>query len=205
MFFSRNTSKSFYTRLKDIFLLNISFVISCIPIFTIGTAITAMYSVFFNLEDDTRIIPAYVQEFKSNFKQSVLVWLLLLVFAVIIFLDYMLIDLLEIGYVLLTIVLYIDIFLVVGISTYAFGLIAMFNNSIKQLLKNAFLLSISMPIKTLFMVLVTILPLILMYLSYDLIPTVIVLWTLFGCAICGEINADKLKDIFASFPTEDQD
>lgn len=203
MFFAGNTNKSFYTRLKDIFLLNACFIISCIPIFTIGTAVTAMYSVFFKLDDDTNVVRAFWKEFKLNFKQSVLVWILLALFGIIVFLDYMVIDLLEMGYILLTIVLYIDIFLVVGISTYAFGLIAMFNNSTKQLIKNAFLLSISMPIKTLFMVIITVLPLILIYLSYDLIPTVIVLWLLFGFAICGEINARTLKDIFASFPVDE--
>lgn len=203
MFFSGNTNKSFYTRLKDIFLLNICFIISCIPFFTIGAAITAMYSTHFKLDDNTKVVQAYLREFKANFKQATLVWVLLVVFALIVFLDYMVVEFLETGYLLLTIVLYIDVFLVVGITTYAFGLIAMFDNTTKQLIKNAFLLSISMPIKTLFMVLVTISPLILMYLSYDLIPTVIVLWFLFGFAITGEINARKLKDIFASFPIDE--
>ena len=203
MFFSGNTNKSFYVRLKDIFLLNICFIVSCLPIFTIGAAVTAMYSLFFNLDDDTKIVQAYMKAFKINFKQATIVWLLLAVFASIVFLDYMVVEYLQTGYILLTIVLYIDVFLVVGISTFAFGLIAMFNNTTKQLIKNAFLLSISMPIKTLFMVIITVLPLILIYLSYDLIPTVIVLWLLFGFAICGEINARKLKDIFASFPVDE--
>lgn len=203
MFFSGNTNKSFYVRLKDIFLLNICFIVSCLPIFTIGAAVTAMYSLFFNLDDDTKIVQAYMKAFKTNFKQATIVWLLLAVFASIVFLDYMVVEYLQTGYILLTIVLYIDVFLVVGISTFAFGLIAMFNNTTKQLIKNAFLLSISMPIKTLFMVIITVLPLILIYLSYDLIPTVIVLWLLFGFAICGEINARKLKDIFASFPVDE--
>ena len=203
MFFSGNTNKSFYIRLKDIFLLNVCFILSCLPIFTIGAAVTAMYSLFFKLSDDTNVVRIYIKEFKANFKQATVVWLLLAIFAIIIFLDYMVVDFLETGYVLLTIVLYIDIFLVVGISTFAFGLIAMFNNSTKQLIKNAFLLSISMPIKTLFMVVIAMSPVILMYLSYDLIPTVIVLWMLFGFAITGEINARKLKDVFASFPVDE--
>lgn len=67
----------FINKMADLLLLNMVFLISCIPIITIGAAITAMYHV--NLRSirygDGYVFREYLQSFKQNFWQSTLVWL----------------------------------------------------------------------------------------------------------------------------------
>lgn len=203
MLFLGNTNRSFYARLKDMFLLNICFIICCLPIITIGAASVAMYSVLFNMDDKTNIIQTYMRQIRHNFKQSTLVWLLIIAVGTIIYLDFAVLGLLDIGFWFVSVVLYIDVYLVIGIASYSFGMMAMFNNSTKQTIKNALIFCISMPIKTIVMVLVTLLPVIVLLLSIELLPAVIVFWLLFGFEICAEINARKMKDIFSSFPVSE--
>ena len=200
MLFMGNTNRSFYTRLKDMLLLNICFIISCLPIITIGAAGVTMYSVLFNISDKTSIIQSYTHRFRHNFKQSTLVWMLIIVIGTIIYLDYAVLGLLNIRFWIVSVVLYIDVYLVIGVASYSFGMIAMFNNSTKQTIKNALIFCISMPIKTIFIVVVTLSPVIILFFSINLLPAVIVFWLLFGFEICAEINAKKLKDTFDSFP-----
>ena len=203
MLFFGKTKAPFFERIKGIFLLNISFIITCIPIISIGASITALYSVLFNLQEDTNMLKAYIDRFKRNFKESTIIWAIILIFAVIVYLDYALLGYLSTSFWVVSIVLYIDVYLVVGVSTYAFGLISMFRNTIKQTLKNALIFCLSMPIKTIYMVMVTMVPIILILVDMSILPVVIVFWALFGIEISAEINAKLLKDIFASFPLEE--
>lgn len=76
-------------RITDIVALNILFIITCLPIFTIGTAITAMtYTAMKAIDlDDGYISKKYFRSFKQNFKQSTVTWLMMLVAGGILFFD----------------------------------------------------------------------------------------------------------------------
>ncbi len=71
----------FLSTLVDLALLNVLFVISCIPIFTIGAALTALQYVMVTGWDtqNSKLIKMYTRSFKQNFKQSTIVWLVMLV------------------------------------------------------------------------------------------------------------------------------
>lgn len=69
----------FLGKIADLMVLNILFLISSLPVITIGAACTALYDVTTRLSKDDAIIwRHYWQAFRSNFKQSTLIWLLLL-------------------------------------------------------------------------------------------------------------------------------
>ncbi len=76
-------------RISDIIILNILFIISCIPVFTIGTAITAMtYTAMHSVKyEDGYVAKRYFKAFKENFKQSTVTWLILLAAGAILFFD----------------------------------------------------------------------------------------------------------------------
>lgn len=71
----------FLSTLVDLVLLNVLFVISCIPIFTIGAALTSLQYVMVTGWDtqNSKLIKMYTRSFKQNFKQSTVVWLVMLV------------------------------------------------------------------------------------------------------------------------------
>ncbi len=74
------------SRMGDAMLLSILFVLSCLPIITIGDAFTALYYTAMKgiTGDDGYIWKFYTRSFKQNFKQATCMWLgFLLVFGVL--------------------------------------------------------------------------------------------------------------------------
>ena len=60
------------SRIADLILLNLVFLVTCIPIFTIGAASAALYSVAFRLgtEREEGVFRCYFRAFRNNFKQG---------------------------------------------------------------------------------------------------------------------------------------
>ena len=71
-------------RLSDLVILNFLYLITCIPVFTIGAANTALYSVCFRmLREEGGVVKPYFRAFRDNFRQGTGIWLILLLFSAI--------------------------------------------------------------------------------------------------------------------------
>ncbi len=68
-------------RLTELVLLNFVFILTCIPVFTIGAAITALYSITLKMarNEEGYIIQGFFKDFKNNFKQATAFWLIELI------------------------------------------------------------------------------------------------------------------------------
>lgn len=131
-------------RIADMIVLNVLFLISCIPVITIGPALTALYYVAINTwsREDGYIFRMYKKSFKDNFKQSVIMWLLLLVIGSILSVDvwYWVSQWKLTGnsmYKPLTVISVILLVLYILIFTYVWPLQAKFTNTIGGTIKNA--------------------------------------------------------------------
>ena len=73
---------NFCDKFGDLFVLNLLFIITSIPIFTIGASFTAMYSVTLKMVENKEGVARkqYIKYFKSNFKAATKVWLINLIF-----------------------------------------------------------------------------------------------------------------------------
>lgn len=80
---------SMLQRISDIVVLNILFLLTCLPVFTIGAALTALnYTAITAIKyEDGYIAKKYFKSFISNFKQSTLVWLIMLFVGCVLFFD----------------------------------------------------------------------------------------------------------------------
>lgn len=67
----------FLSRLTELVLLNFVFLLTCIPILTIGASLTALYSTSLKMarNEDGYIIRGYFKDFAGNFKQATAFWL----------------------------------------------------------------------------------------------------------------------------------
>lgn len=83
----------FLGRVGDILLLNIVFVVTSIPVITIGTALSALYTVAMKLVrgEDPAIIKEYLKAYKRNFKPATICWLFMAVIGVLLFVDFRLV------------------------------------------------------------------------------------------------------------------
>ena len=58
------------TFIWHLLVLDVLFLLTCIPVFTIGAASTAMYTVIFDKENESSISKRYFIAFRDNFKSS---------------------------------------------------------------------------------------------------------------------------------------
>ena len=147
-----NMDGPFFTvinRLGDLILLNILWLICCIPIITIGASTTALYFETMKLADNNEgyIARNFFKSFKQNFLQSTVIWIVLFVtgFGIGYFLYNMLFhsenmgassQLISFSIVLMLCIIYAMIFV------YVFPLQSKFVNKIKYTIKNALILGI---------------------------------------------------------------
>ncbi len=130
----------------SLFALNICFVISCLPIFTIGAALTALYAMMFRIQrhDDYTVVKEYLMEFKSNFKKGTISFLIIFLVCFIMWGQYTYVCNFEGPLtVFYDMVVVIELVILALILPFLFPLLAYFDNSIGNTFKNAFLLSVS--------------------------------------------------------------
>lgn len=134
------------TRIFDFLLLNVLWVLCSIPVISLGASTTALYSVMLKIVENEEgyIIWDFLKAFKRNFRQSTTVWCILLGIGVALFADYQFVQNISgvmrtIGMVLLGMIVLVYIYEVV----FVFPLIARFDNTTINMLKNAVLIPIS--------------------------------------------------------------
>lgn len=145
------------SKLVDCVYLSFLFVISCIPVFTIGAAMSALYyAVQKTIRNDRGYVGSeYWHGFKMNFKQSTCIWLAVLLAGVILYGDVRILGIMEeAGNPLGKAHMFFRVllFLLVVWCSYIFPYMARFENSTKAILKNAAYIAILNLPKTLLMI-----------------------------------------------------
>ncbi|MBQ1327496.1 MAG: YesL family protein [Eubacterium sp.] len=133
-------------KLGIFFGLNLCFIFTSIPIFTIGASLSALYTMAIKLQkgEEETIWAGYKAAFKKNFKQATIAWLIMIFIGVAIFGQILLINL-KTG----AVANFYKVFIVVEMvfasfeMAYLFPLIARFENSLYNTFKNAILISIT--------------------------------------------------------------
>lgn len=69
---------NFLGKVTNIILLSLVFIVTCLPIVTIGAAITALYSQMFLIAKDMEghVMISYFKEFAAAFKEATLMWVI---------------------------------------------------------------------------------------------------------------------------------
>lgn len=187
------------SRFSSLVVLNLLFLCTCIPIFTIGAALTALYDVVFRMdtEREGKMMSAYFRSFAANFKQGTPIWLLfLLIIAAsctnaVIFSNWGN----SIGHVLfvLTVVILINTLLVLA---YAFPLLSQFDNTKFNTLKNALLLSVANLPRTLIIAVINCFPWALMIMNFYAFIQLSFLWLVLYFAAAAYFNSRVLAKVF---------
>lgn len=136
----------FLSRIFDLLLLNLLFVASCIPIVTIGAAMSAAYQVIFKIIDkkDPYIAQSYIKAFKENLKPATVLWIFILFAGTCInFALSAVYNVPDEKYYFLQIPICLLVFVLASVTVYAFPLLSRYQCGMKQLLKNAIFLSIA--------------------------------------------------------------
>jgi len=190
----------FLTKLADLMILNLLFILCCIPIITIGPSITALYSVTLKMvkNEESYIAKSFFTAFKDNFKISTSSWLVTMLAGVIIYLDYYISPSLpsplnQVLFFLLTVML---IFFFIT-ELYLFPYIARFENTWKNTVKNAFLIGIAnLPFTLLLILFVGILVALCLYINLAIVGLVLILC---GFSLSAYAMSFIFRRIFAKY------
>lgn len=182
-------------KIADLMWLNVLTLICCIPVITAGAALTSAHYVALKMKrnEEGYITREFFKSFKMNFKQSTLIWLLVLLITLIFAVDFYIIK--EGGIVLsnvLQVILMALCCLFVFTVIWVFPMQSKFVNSIKGTIKNAFALSIIQIPRTLLMLVVYLLPYVILYFTLQVFPLVI----LFGISVPVYVSAMLYNKMF---------
>ncbi len=130
----------FLSFLFDIIFLNVIFLFCCIPVFTAGASLTALYYVCLKIRngEEPPIWKSFWKSFRENFKESTLLWMLSLLLLVFFGMDFSIVNardtaLFAVIRILLTVIcLYLG-----AMFLYAFPILSHFVCSTGQVIKNA--------------------------------------------------------------------
>jgi len=142
----KSTGTRFLTALCNLIIVNLLFIITCIPVITIGASVTALYRITIAIlaGDNPSVLRDYFKAFKDNFGKATLLSIIYLVLtAFFVFEIYMVRTWMDPEYAFAQYPAYFFLLAIFASATYSFPLLAWFEESLKQLLKNSILLAIT--------------------------------------------------------------
>ncbi len=207
-------STSFHTkfaallnRVGQLILLNFCFLLCCLPLVTVGAASAALYTVCFRFGTprEGHVVTEFFRAFRSALKQGIVMWMILLLLGAFILwcMLWLLLSggLLRYAFVPFLVVL----FVVLTVMGYAFPMLALFENTTRQTLKNAFILGLGNLPRSVLVVAVNAAPFVLPLVSAALFArAAIFLLFLYG-ACAAWLNTWLLGPVFAPFLPEEKE
>lgn len=183
------------TKLADLMWLNALFIITSLPIITIGASATALYYETMRIVagEESYITKDYFRAFKENFRQATVIWLisalLLTLFGYTFYVTGK--SQMENAHIIMGI-FGIPIVLLVCMLLYVFPILARFENTTLNTAINALLISLSQLPKTILMLAFSAVPILLVLSSWKWFPLLI----LGGFAIVAYVNGSMMNRIF---------
>lgn len=201
----------FLSRVADLVILNILWLVSCIPVVTIGASTTAMYHVIRHWQKDSvsSIMRDFFQSFKEDFKQATPVYLILLIPTVAVVMNAMLIFNPENSAAVpsyLLVIWFISALILLFISSFVYPVMAFFADSIFKTLRNAMVLALANLPRTILISILNLLPVILLFVNLSFFLQSSIFWLLIGGALVAYLNMSILKPVFKKLvPSEFED
>ena len=192
----------FLGRIGDIIILNLIFVVTALPVVTVGMALSALYTVAMKLArgEDPSVLREYIRAFWRNRKPATICWLIMAAAGALIFLDFRLVG--AFGGALYTVVrLLLAMIFGVWMLTflYLFPYIARFENTVFHSVKNALFLSAAHLPSTVMMLVISIgLAVITLFTSRTFVIGTI-WWFFAGFAAAAYTQSFLLSRIFAKY------
>lgn len=192
----------FFSRLADLVILNLCFLIFCIPVVTIGPALTALYYTSMKMAegDVTSVTKAFYHSFRENLRQGTVMWIIsLFVLALTAFDLYLITGFQGALRSILHTVLLIFGLTVYMVILYTFPLLGRFENTNLNMFRNAFVMCIRHLPYTLIMALISLAPVLIFLISPSALPLLAMIYLLIGFGLTAFANSFLFSRIFAKY------
>lgn len=192
----------FLGRVADLMILNFLVMLCSLPVITAGAAYTAMHYVLLKIvrKEEGYLLRGFFKSFRQNFKQAAIIWLGILILIAVFVVDFWVFRYSELEFSHIFIALFIALALIfIMTAVYIFPILAHFDNSIKNILKNALSIAILNLPKTILMAVIYILPFVLAY--FSTFSWVFIF--MFGISLPAYISTFIYSGIFKKFEPEE--
>lgn len=185
----------FLNKVADLLILNLITLVMCVPIITIGAALTAMHYVLLKMVrgEEGYIVKSFFRSFKREFGQATILWILFVALGALMASNMVLV-LEGTGHypIWLPSSILVAAVLELIIMIYTFALLSRFDNSVYHTLLNAVTLTFSELPRSLAMAVITLTPAISFLTTTVLLPLLV----LFGLSVPGYACAMVYDPIF---------
>lgn len=200
----------FVGKVGDMIVLNILWVICCIPVVTIGVSTTALYYCTLKIvrDEENGNIRMFFKSFKENLVQSTIIWIIMLAIGIVLGFDLFFflkvfqmpaqtMRFLAVAFTGAVLLIWLLMLL------YIFPIQARFVNPVKRTFMNAFFMSIRHLGRTILMLLSDAGLLILAYVSLFYVPQIAGLCLLLGFPVIAWVNSFHFEKIFENYMPEE--
>ena len=185
----------FLNKVADLLILNLVTLVMCVPIITIGAALTAMHYVLLKMVrgEEGYIVKSFFRSFKRELPQATILWILFVALGALMASNMVLV-LEGTGHypIWLPSSILVAAVLELIIMIYTFALLSRFDNSVYHTLLNAVTLTFSELPRSLAMAVITLTPAIAFLTTTVLLPLLV----LFGLSVPGYACAMVYDPIF---------
>lgn len=196
----------FLSRMADLMILNLLFILCSLPLFTAGASLCALFYVLFKMRENEEgyIARSFFKAFKENFKKGTVIWLIMLLLGLIFRQD---LGVLRQKTGILAGVLRVMVYLleILWWSTlvYVFPLQGRFENTVQNTMRNAFFMAASHLKQTVAMSIMAAAPVMLTVKSVTTMWYAILFWLMIGFAAIAWFQTYYLRDIFKPYIPEE--
>lgn len=198
----------FLGRVFDIAYLNILCVVCSIPVITIGPSVTALYYCLLKIarKQDSSISRMFFDSLKMNLKQGILMTLIFAGLATVLLVDIQMCnDIARENVEYIRTFLYVVLAVFAVMASYAFPVLAQFDNTTVNVLKYSLLLAIYNFGYTFWIVLLNAIPIVVFVFFPELFLCTFPAWLTFGFAIIAMINSRMFVKIFEKVMPRNQE
>lgn len=197
-----NFLHQFFLFLGKLIALNLLWMISSIPIITIGASTTALSYCTLKLHKDKDLSTwkAYWKSFRGNFLQSTLLWVVLLAAALILWLEREAVTTMPDGArQAFTYIITAACLLLLLVSLYIFSVVAAFENKTSKLIGHTLYFIIRQPAYAVAIAAITCLPMYFTIIDAELFPIYLFVWLLCGFSLTAYADSWFLWRLFRPF------
>ncbi|MCD7882366.1 MAG: YesL family protein [Lachnospiraceae bacterium] len=194
-------------KLADLMILNICFLICCIPVFTIGAALTGLNYVTLKMHDGEEgyIIKSFFKSFRQNFKQATGMWLITILVAAILVGDILILrDMTGMFYTVLRVIIIIICIACVMVFLYQYAILARFDNTVRNTFRNSFIMAIADFPRTVAMIAIAAAAIVVTFFNNTTLTWALLFWILGGFAIMSYCNTTFLSKIFQKYMPKEE-
>ena len=192
----------FLNAITNLMILNLLWFLCCIPVVTIVPSTAAMYYVTLKMvkKEDPYIIRSFLHSFRENFKQGIVLSIFFIVLAGILFVDIWILHSFSSDFhQILMVISCLFCVLVMMTLAYVCPFLSRFQNTVAVTLKNAFIIGLSNPVKSVIILTIDLLPVLLLIFFPDVFAVSIIFWLVLGFAVIALLNSILLSKLFAKY------